>query len=111
MVLNLQEKRSRNELSFFKAFSKAKVDAGDTGQPLEEPLRGHEDEVKAVAFSPDGSKFVSGSEDNTIRLWDVGTSQLLGEPLRGHEDEVTAVSFSPDGSRTVSAVGRATSRS
>jgi hypothetical protein len=41
-----------------------------TRQPLGEPLVGHSDEVKSVAFSPDGKTLVSGSDD-TVRLWDV----------------------------------------
>ncbi|CAG7852581.1 Ribosome assembly protein 4 {ECO:0000303/PubMed:16221974} AltName: Full=Notchless protein homolog 1 {ECO:0000250/UniProtKB:Q9VPR4}; AltName: Full=Ribosome biogenesis factor RSA4 {ECO:0000303/PubMed:19737519} [Serendipita indica DSM 11827] len=65
-------------------------------------LRGHEGEVSAVGFSPDGSQIVSGSSDNTIRLWDAATGQAVGEPLRGHEHWVNAVGFSPDGSQIVS---------
>ncbi|CAG7854167.1 COMPASS-like H3K4 histone methylase component WDR5B {ECO:0000303/PubMed:19567704} Short=AtWDR5B {ECO:0000303/PubMed:19567704} [Serendipita indica DSM 11827] len=65
-------------------------------------LRGHEGRVNAVGFSPDGSQIVSGSWDNTIRLWDAATGQAVGEPLRGHEGRVNAVGFSPDGSQIVS---------
>ena len=35
------------------------------------PLKGHEDRVASVAFYPDGRRIVSGSDDNTLRLWDV----------------------------------------
>ncbi|CCA77365.1 related to WD40-repeat protein (notchless protein) [Serendipita indica DSM 11827] len=69
---------------------------------LPSSLRGHESRVNAVGFSPDGSQIVSGSDDNTIRLWDAATGQAVGEPLRGHESEVSAVGFSPDGSQIVS---------
>ncbi|CCA69054.2 hypothetical protein PIIN_02913, partial [Serendipita indica DSM 11827] len=65
-------------------------------------LRGHSDSVWAVAFSPDGSRIVSGSSDQTIRLWDAKTGEPVGEPLRGHSNSVLAVAFSPDGSRIVS---------
>ncbi|CCA75830.1 hypothetical protein PIIN_09818 [Serendipita indica DSM 11827] len=75
----------------------------DTMYPkLPNILRGHEDSVNAVIISPDGSRIISGSDDETIRLWDVDTGQPLGEPLRGHEDSVKAVAISPDGSQIVS---------
>ena len=32
----------------------------------------HSDYVRSVAFSPDGSKIVSGSDDKTIKVWDAG---------------------------------------
>lgn len=35
------------------------------------PLEGHSDAVRSVAFSPDGTRLVSGSYDNMIRVWDV----------------------------------------
>lgn len=75
-----------------------------------EPLRGHEGEVKSVAFSPDGLRIASGSSDTTIRLWDVVTGKVLGEPLRGHEREVKSVAFSPDGLRVASGSSDATIR-
>ena len=37
----------------------------DTGQPVGQPLTGHTDPVRSVAFSPDGKRIVSGSADNT----------------------------------------------
>ena len=84
-----------------------------TGQPLGEPLKGHDDDVYSVAYStndsrisvaysPDGSRIVSGGGDNTVHIWDAQTGQPLGEPLKGHVGGVTSVAYSPDGSRIVS---------
>jgi WD40 repeat protein len=41
-------------------------------------FRGHKDIVSSVAFSPDGSRLVSGSRDKTVKVWDV--SKLGEEP-------------------------------
>jgi WD40 repeat protein len=49
----------------------------------------------SVAFSSDGKSIVSGSEDKTIRLWDINGNPI-GEPLRGHQAAVSSVAFSPD---------------
>ncbi len=59
-------------------------------------LRGHEDEVESVAFSPDGQLLASGSRDGTIRLWRVSDGQFV-HILRGHTRDVLSVAFSPDG--------------
>ena len=56
----------------------------------------------SVAFSPDGKRIVSGSDDKTVRLWDADTGQPIGQPLTGHTDAVYSVAFSPDGTRIVS---------
>ena len=67
------------------------------------PLRGHDLYVLSVAFSPDGSRIVSGSYDQTIRVWDASTGVEMLPPLRGHDRYVLSVAFSPDGSKIVSA--------
>ncbi|KAE9384028.1 WD40 repeat-like protein, partial [Gymnopus androsaceus JB14] len=66
------------------------------------PLKGHEDSVLSVAFSPDGTRIVSGSHDDTIRIWDATTGAQIGDPLKGHEHLIWSVAFSPDGTRIVS---------
>ena len=38
---------------------------------LSEKVNAHSDYIRSVAFSPDGTKIVSGSDDGTIKFWDM----------------------------------------
>src|SRR5882757_7906816 len=58
---------------------------------------GHAEYVRSVAFSPDGKLFASGSNDNTVKIWDVASRREL-RTLNGHTDHVLAIRFSSDGS-------------
>ncbi|KAG8742618.1 hypothetical protein FRC10_001216 [Ceratobasidium sp. 414] len=58
--------------------------------------------IVSLAYSPDGAYIVSGSFDNTIRIWDAHTGQSVGEPLQGHTSLVNSVAYSPDGAYIVS---------
>ena len=65
-------------------------------------LQGHDGYVQSVAFSPDGSKIVSGSSDKTIRVWNASSGAEMLPPLQGHNGEIHSVAFSPDGSKIIS---------
>ncbi len=71
-------------------------------------LKGHAGIVRSLAFSPDGSKLISGSSDNTAIIWDTGVQAGVQVPepkllhrLEGHKADIWALAFSPDGSRAV----------
>ncbi|MBW4575960.1 MAG: serine/threonine protein kinase, partial [Aphanothece sp. CMT-3BRIN-NPC111] len=59
-------------------------------------LSGHSNWVHSVAFSPDGQSLASGSDDKTLKIWDVATGKVKST-LTGHSDRVYSVAFSPDG--------------
>ena len=65
---------------------------------------GHNDDVVSVAFSPDGRTALSGSDDNTLILWDVASGSELRR-FTGHRDDVWSVAFSPDGRTALSGSG------
>jgi len=52
--------------------------------------------VSSVTFSRDGSTLATGSDDTTIRLWNIGTG-ARDNVLTGHTDGIMDVAFSPDG--------------
>ncbi|KAH8753652.1 hypothetical protein F5883DRAFT_191999 [Diaporthe sp. PMI_573] len=62
----------------------------------QQTLEGHDRWVTSVAFLPDGQTLASGSDDETVRLWDMATGAQK-QMLEGHDDRVTSVAFSPDG--------------
>lgn len=75
----------------------------------EATIEGHTDDIRNLAFSPDGKLLVSSSKDGSVRVWDISERrqrhamsgfESLGDFLAAHFPEPSAdVSWSPDGSR------------
>ncbi len=64
-------------------------------------LKGHRERMNDVAFSANGTRIVTGSDDKTVRLWDARTGAQL-RVFKGHMSGVSAVGMSADGTRIVS---------
>ena len=64
-------------------------------------LEGHSETVFSVAYSSDGTKIISGSNDETIKIWEANTGECL-KTLKGHSDWVYSVAYSPDGTKIIS---------
>ena len=74
--------------------------AGDR-DVLPEYLLVHTDRVQSAACSPDGTRIVTASFDQTVRQWDAATGKPIGAPI-DHGDWVWSAAYSPDGARIVS---------
>lgn len=64
--------------------------------------RGHESIVMSAAYTPCGTRLVSGDVSGVIHIWNAVTRQLCFSALRGHTDWVRAVAISPDGAYAAS---------
>lgn len=69
---------------------------------VEAAYQGHLGTVNAIVFSPDGLSAVTGSDDRTIRIWEVAGGKSLAL-LQGNSGEVFAVALSSNGKLLLSA--------
>ena len=72
-------------------------------------LRGHTDEVFAVAFHPGGKRLATGGRDRAVWLWDLERGEDVAR-LPGHTNYVWSLAFSPDGTTLASGSGDSTVR-
>ena len=70
------------------------------GRPRSVSPLEHGGPVRSVAFSPDGRRVVTASQNNRAQVWDAETGAKVGPALR-HGDDVRTAAFSPDGRRVV----------
>src|SRR6266571_4105670 len=63
--------------------------------------RGHSNGVNGVAWSPDGRRIASGSNDETVQLWNAADGGHVNT-YHGHSGPVNGVAWSPDGRRIAS---------
>lgn len=61
----------------------------------------HTDAINTIAFNPDGTRFVTGGDDNRLLVWDTASGQILAR-YEGHTSGVSVATFSPDGTQVLS---------
>ncbi|QFS43313.1 serine/threonine protein kinase [Nostoc sphaeroides CCNUC1] len=72
------------------------ITSKDSDVFLQRTFTGHSNGVTSIAVSPDGKTLASGSQDKTIKLWNLATGKLI-RTLTGHSNLVNSVAFSRDG--------------
>ncbi len=105
-TIKLLDVRRTDELSWDSIYEKSSSNSPENPVVYPLVLTGHDARVWSVAFSPNSQMLASGSDDRTIRLWDISKGE--GEPQdipvaeKEHNFWVGSVAFSPDGHKLAS---------
>jgi mono/diheme cytochrome c family protein len=75
---------------------------GKKATPSNQPFAGHSQAITSIAISPGGQWAISGSDDRTIRLWELPNGKQL-RTFEGHAGAVLALAIAPDEKRFASA--------
>jgi len=65
----------------------------DRRQQVSEPIAAHEDTINSLWYAPHGEKFISASDDQTIRLWNASTAMFARDAFELHTDGVLLAGF------------------
>jgi WD40 repeat protein len=87
--------------------NKRKIIQEQTNKIEGETLQDHSDNVNSVAITSDNKKIVSGSNDKTIKIWDIDTGEVL-KTLIEHSDNVNSVAITSDNKKIVSGSNKST---
>ncbi|MBE9007629.1 serine/threonine protein kinase [Fortiea sp. LEGE XX443] len=81
---------------YFQSF--LKLNTTEISENADQPktLKGHASDVNSVAFVPNGQTLASGSDDKTIKLWNLATGKEI-HTLKGHLKWIWAIASTPDG--------------
>jgi WD40 repeat protein len=68
-------------------------------------IRAHYRETNSISWSPDGTRYATGGDDQLIKIWDVQTGEVM-LTLAGHSAMVKYLCWSPDGRKLASSDGK-----
>ena len=95
-IRNVDEQSARPTTTPPPAASSTRTSKATLPNVLARTFAGHKDWVQSVSFSPDGRWLVTGSNDKTVKVWDLRKGTLVGT-LYGHGYSINTVAVSPDG--------------
>ncbi|MFZ4768473.1 MAG: WD40 repeat domain-containing protein, partial [Roseimicrobium sp.] len=75
-----------------------------SGKALGGPLQAGEAPIRLAAFSPDGTRAFTATEDDILRIWDLTSGSQVGVGMQ-HRSHITSASYSPDGTLLVTSSG------